>query len=86
MYITPFFTRMLDSGVPRNFVRVGSTNQLREKVRENGVPLNLQMSETGILIRLLRMYFPRNWEFGLALSKLRNFRELITPNPPSVRH
>jgi hypothetical protein len=30
------------------------------------------MSETRILIRLLRMYFPRNWEFGLALSKLRN--------------
>jgi hypothetical protein len=24
--------------------------------------------------RLLRMYFPRNWEFGSALSKLRNFR------------
>jgi hypothetical protein len=34
-----------------------------------GVPLNLQMSETHVLIRLLRMYFPRNWEFG-------------TPNPP----
>jgi hypothetical protein len=31
------------------------------------------MSETRILIRLLRMYFPRNWEFGSALSKLRNF-------------
>jgi hypothetical protein len=26
--------------------------------------------ETRILIRLLRMYFPRNWEFGSALSKL----------------
>jgi hypothetical protein len=24
------------------------------------------------MIRLLRMYFPRNWEFGSALSKLRN--------------
>jgi hypothetical protein len=35
-----------------------------------GVPLNLQMSETRILIRLLRMNFPRNWEFGSALSKL----------------
>jgi hypothetical protein len=30
------------------------------------------MSETRILIRLLRMYFPRNWEFGSALSKLPN--------------
>jgi hypothetical protein len=38
-----------------------------------GVTLNLQMSETRILIRLLRMYFPRNWEFGSALSKLWNF-------------
>jgi hypothetical protein len=25
------------------------------------------------LVILLRMYFPRNWEFGSALSKLRNF-------------
>jgi hypothetical protein len=41
----------------------------------SGVPLNLQMIETRVLIRLLRMYvyFPRNWEFGSALSKLRNF-------------
>jgi hypothetical protein len=31
------------------------------------------MSETRILIRLLWMYFPRNWEFGSALSKLRKF-------------
>jgi hypothetical protein len=30
------------------------------------------------------MYFPRNWEFGSALSKLRNFEGggLNTPNPP----
>jgi hypothetical protein len=35
----------------------------------------LQMSETRILIRLLRMYFPRNWEFGSALSNLK-------PPPP----
>jgi hypothetical protein len=33
----------------------------------------LQMSETRILIRLLRMYFPRNWEFVSDLSKLRDF-------------
>jgi hypothetical protein len=31
------------------------------------------MNETHILIRLLRMYIPRNWEFGSALAKLRNF-------------
>ena len=31
------------------------------------------MSESRILVRLLRMYFPRNWEFGSALSKRRNF-------------
>jgi hypothetical protein len=38
----------------------------------SGVQLNLQMNETRILIRLLRMYFPQNWEFGSALSKLRD--------------
>ena len=32
-----------------------------------------KMSESHILVRLLPMYFPRNWEFGSALSKLRNF-------------
>jgi hypothetical protein len=61
----------------------GSKIRVRTEGRENGdlgaaapksgVPLNLQMSETRILIRSLRMYFPRNWEFGSALSKLRNF-------------
>jgi hypothetical protein len=42
------------------------------------------MSETRILIRLLRMYFPRNWEFGSALSKRRNFEGggVDPPNPP----
>jgi hypothetical protein len=54
--------------------------QLRIEGRENGdlgavapysgVSLNLQMNETHILIRLLRMYIPRNWEFGSALAKL----------------
>jgi hypothetical protein len=53
--------------------------QLRIEGRENEdlglsrVPLNLQMNETHILIRLLRIYIPRNWEFGSALAKLRNF-------------
>jgi hypothetical protein len=41
------------------------------------------MGETRILIRLLWMYFPRCWEFGLALSKLRNFgRGGLTPKTP----
>jgi hypothetical protein len=74
------------SGVSRNFIRGGgggSTNKLRIEGRENGdlvyvarssgVPLNLQMSETRILIRLLRMYFSRNWDLDSGLSKLRNF-------------
>ena len=48
---------------------------------------NSKMSEIRILVRLLRMYFPWNWEFGSALSKLRNFGGgLNTPNPPSVHH
>jgi hypothetical protein len=72
------------SGVPRNFFRGGVQQiQLRIEGRENGdlgavapysgVPLHLQMNEIHILIRLLRMYIPRNWEFGSALAKLRNF-------------
>jgi hypothetical protein len=40
---------------------------------QSGVALYLKMSETHILIRLLRMYLPQNWEFGSALSKLRIF-------------
>jgi hypothetical protein len=32
------------------------------------------MSETRILVRLLQMYFLRNWEFSSALSELWNFR------------
>ena len=44
-----------------------------------------KIGENRILVRLLRMYFPWNWEFGSALSKLRNFgggRGLNTLNPP----
>jgi hypothetical protein len=48
------------------------------------------MSETRILIRLLWMYFPQNWEFGSALSKLWNFEGGGGYEPPqtplSVRH
>jgi hypothetical protein len=42
------------------------------------------MSETRVLIWLLRMYFLRNKEFGSALSKLRNFggRGLNPPKTP----
>jgi hypothetical protein len=72
----------------------GSTNSVEDRGQRergsgggspwSGVPLNLQMSETRILIRLLRVYFPRNWEFGSVLSKLRNFGwgGLNTPTPP----
>jgi hypothetical protein len=39
------------------------------------------MSETHIVIRFLWMYFPRKWEFGSALSKLRN---ATVPENPRV--
>jgi hypothetical protein len=74
-------TDVTGSGVPRNSFRVGGgvqQVQLETEGRENGdlgavapysgVLLSLQTSETRILIRLLRMYFPRNREFGSALS------------------
>jgi hypothetical protein len=42
------------------------------------------MSETRILIRLLQMDIPQNWEFGPAFSKLRNFGGGLNPpnHPP----
>jgi ABC-type glycerol-3-phosphate transport system substrate-binding protein len=42
------------------------------------------MNETRILIRLLGMYFPWNWEFGSALAKLQNFGRVLTPLPPPL--
>jgi hypothetical protein len=75
------------SVVPRIFFSGGGVQQiqLRTEGRENGdlgavvpysgVQLNLKISETRILIRVLRMYFPRNREFGSTLSKLWNFGE-----------
>jgi hypothetical protein len=42
------------------------------------------MSETLILIRLLQMYIPQNWDFGEAFSKLRNFGGGLN-SPPRVR-
>jgi hypothetical protein len=65
------------------FFRGGTTNSVEYRGQSEwgsgggsplvGVPLNLQMNETHILIRLLRVYIPRNWEFGSALAKLQNF-------------
>jgi hypothetical protein len=82
------------SGIPRIFFRGVQQIQLRPEGRGNGnlgalaplsgVALNLQMSETRILIRLLRVYFPRNREFGSALSKLRNLGGVEHLEPPSV--
>jgi hypothetical protein len=80
------------SGVTRNFFSGGVQQiQLRTEGRENG-DLGAVRSSTQfanewnrILIRLLRMYIPRNSEFGSALSKRRNFgglgRGLNPPNP-----
>jgi hypothetical protein len=47
----------------------GSTNSVEGRENgdvgvvapKSGVPLHFQMSETRVLIKLLRMYFPRNW-------------------------
>jgi hypothetical protein len=60
------------------------TGELGAVALYSGVPLNLQMSESHILIRLLQMCFPRNWEFGSALSKLRNFGGGGGFNPPKT--
>jgi hypothetical protein len=74
---------------PWIFFRGFQQFDLRTEGRENGdqgavalysgLQLNLQMSKTHILIRFLRMYFPRSWEFGSALSKLRNFGGSYNP-------
>jgi hypothetical protein len=77
-----------DNGVPSSFwQRAGRTRICGgaggSVAPQSGVPLNLQMNETRILIRLLQMYIPRNWEFGLALAKLRNFRRGGGDPPPA---
>jgi hypothetical protein len=79
-------------GLCQEFFQVevgGSTNSVEDRGQrdrgsgggspQSGVPLNLQMNETHILIRLLRMYIPRNWEFGSALAKPRNFVGGVEP-------
>jgi hypothetical protein len=70
-------TTLKTSGVPRNFGGE-STNSVEDKGHRE------RRSKSLILITLLRMYFRRNWEFGSALSKLRNFwvGGLNTPTPP----
>jgi hypothetical protein len=45
----------------------------------SGVPLNLQMCETHILISLVQTYFPLNREFGSALTKTLEFRGRFEP-------
>jgi hypothetical protein len=44
------------------------------------------MNETHILIRLLQMYIPWNWEFGSALATLQNFGEGLNPPNPTSRY
>jgi hypothetical protein len=69
-------------GVSQEFFSGVQKIQLRTEGRKNG-DLNLPLSETRILVRLLWMYFPQNWEFGSTLSKLRNLRwGGLTPPPP----
>jgi hypothetical protein len=67
---------MESSDIPRIFSgRGGGFNKFRGQREQGlwavapsaGVPLYLQMSETCILIRLLWMYFPQNWEFSSVL-------------------
>jgi hypothetical protein len=63
----------MGGGVQQNQVRIeGRENEDMGAVAPySGFPFNLQMNETRILIRLLRMYIPRNWEFGSTLAKFR---------------
>jgi hypothetical protein len=58
--------------------------QLRIEGRENGVPLNLQMSEPRMLIRL-RMYFPRNG-IRLGFVKTSEFQRAGGRGVELVRH
>jgi hypothetical protein len=50
---------------------------------QSGVPLNFQMRENHILIRLLQVYFSWNWESGSALSKRKKFQGRVF-NPPNA--
>jgi hypothetical protein len=82
-------------GYARNFFgEGGSTNSIedrgqRERGSGGGSPLvrgstqfeNELNPYSNYLIRLLRMYIPRNWEFGSALAKRRISGGLIPLNP-----
>jgi hypothetical protein len=54
----------LGGGGSTNSVEGRENGDLGAVAPYSGVPLNLQMSETGILIRLLQIYFPWILEFG----------------------
>jgi hypothetical protein len=97
LYSLPNIVRVVKSRRVRRAVHVARTGEERvvhrvlvgkpEEKRPLGRPRrrwedNIKMGETRILIRLLRMYFARNWEFGSALSKLRNFGGQLNPPPP----
>jgi hypothetical protein len=70
-----------------------SWGQTAERVRGSGggsplVRVSAQFANdwSPYLITLLWIYFPRNWEFGSALSKLRSFGgEEFEPPPNSPR-
>jgi hypothetical protein len=84
-----------DGVTPGMFIGECSTNSVKDRGQNrnlgavasySGVPLNLQMHETHIPIRLLWMYIPQNWEFVSALSKLRIFGGeggFNSPPPPA---
>jgi hypothetical protein len=83
------YARIFFSGVQQIQLRTegGKNGDLGAVFPAAWVPLNLQMNETRILIRLLRMYISRNWEFGSALSKRRNFGGVVEPlQPPPPRY
>jgi hypothetical protein len=101
-HAAPYTKRQKGSDLPRIFFREDggvSTNSIEDRGQRerefgglapySGVPLNLQMSETRILIRVLWMYFSRNREFASALSKLWNFGvggEGVEPSHTSPRY
>jgi hypothetical protein len=85
-------------GVARNFFRGDSTNSFEDRGQrerglgavapQSGVPLYLQVSETRILIRLLRMIFHGT---GNLTQPCQNFgvsgvAGLNPPNPPPPRY
>jgi hypothetical protein len=68
-------------GCSTNSVEGRENGDLGAVAPQSGGPLNLETSETYILIRFLQIYFPRNREFGSGLLKLWNFGH-FEPQPP----